>query len=243
MLCFQMVERDEQGRILRRMSDDEALQLARLRTAGRLVRGALHDIRNPIGAVGGNLEWLVGWHGDEQRRVREIEAALSPYAEPESLGAVVNRILGEGLADREEATEVFGECQTGLDMQLGTVLALGRVAQETSNVGRWSLATLVEESRSTALLFGKNIATWSVDVPDRMLEGDLSVWRLLLTSVLLDPLERFKARNLRGSIAVEQGLVVTDDAPQAPIPWSAQVAADRLGVRIDRDGGRTTLAL
>jgi len=224
------------------------LTLWRLRTAGRLVRGAAHDIRNPVGVLHGNLQFLRQVNASEGDRLQRLAEASGPYATPQELQGVTAQHLTQARLDHEDVQATLAECGEAIEQQLAAVEAVARIGREYADEqsGLHGLAEAVAEGVASAALFGRHIAKIEVDITDRRVQGRRSVWVLLVTVAVLDALERWgKGSDQHPMRVVEDGgrLEVLDDAPVGEEPPALAPICAALGVDYDWAPGRISVAL
>lgn len=217
--------------------DERALDDARYATAGRLVRGAVHDIKNPAGFVSGNLTYMRQSGGEIARRIHALRDHLGPYAEPGELREAVLHLLEAVDREGPELEACLDECDTGLRQLVGYSRALSRVANETPTVERVGLDELVNEALESARLYGRHIARFELDLPPRTLELPRRPASTLLTALLLDVLESCGRRGTGHTVRVryEGGLCIEDDGPERPLPATAVLLAAPLELELSRE--------
>lgn len=206
----------------------------RLRTAGRLVRGAAHDIRNPVGILHGNAAFLAQVAAAHELRVKRLEEACGPYASAQELREAALAIIEEGKLDREETATALDECGIAIERQLLSIEAIARIGRDTEDdqAAPHALDAVVEEGVTSARLFGQHIAQVSVDVPPIKVDTRRSVAVLLVCVVVLDALERYGRSTRLDPVTVryEEGeLIVADQAPAGPEPEALAPICEALG--------------
>ncbi len=219
------------------LSREQALADARYATAGRLVRGAVHDIKNPTGFVSGNVTYLRQVGGQIAEHLEALRPHLGPYASPGELREAVLRLLE--VVDREgpELEACLDECDQGLRQLDDYSRALSRAAHDPGPVESLVLSVVVAEAVESARLFGRHIARIELQVEDHPIEQPRCGLGTLLTALLVDALEGCgrRATGFHVTVRYDGGLVIEDDATARPLPARASILAESLGLKLQRE--------
>lgn len=220
----------------------------RLRTAGRLVRGAAHDIRNPVSVLTGNVQFAQECATADLRRLQQLEQACGPYATPMELQEAAAALIEGGRTDRDELVVALQECRVAMRQQLDAVEAMARIGREGEDdtPAPHALDAIVEEGVQSATLFGRHIAEVSVEVPRDKVTVRRSVLVLLVCVVVLDALERHGPGSQQHPLAIRLDggeLVFRHTAPPGPEPPALAPICEALGASYEHAPGEVRVRL
>ena len=215
---------------------DSRAKDARFGTAGRLVRGAVHDIKSPVGFVSGNLSYLQQTGGQVAERIEALRQHTGPYAQPGELREAVMQLLEFVDREGEELRDCVAECIEGMAQIDAHARALASVAHDNPQVQRVGLDELIHAAAGSARLYGRHMAHWDLQVGPRQVELPRQLVHGLLVALLVEPLEACPPRSTGWTVRVfdRQGVVIEDDCPQRPLSPRAVVLASELGWSLER---------